>query len=175
MEQYIKAGKVTSTRGLNGEVNVESWCNTLEDFRKFKFFFMNDQFDTLLKFKVEKSKAHKNHIILKLEDINSKEKASKIIGKILYVARENIALKKNEYLLTDLIGLKVINEKCETTCYGIVTDVITRNTKTLIYEITNKEGKKHLIPAIEDFIKEIDIKGKKIKINPIPGLLDNAY
>ena len=173
--EYIKAGKVTSTRGLNGEVNVESWCNTLEDFCKFKFFFMNDQFETLLKFKVEKSKTHKNHIILKLENIDSKEKASKIIGKILYVSRKNIVLKKNEYLLADLIGLKVINKKCETICYGIVTDVITRNTKTLIYEITTKEEKKCLIPAIEDFIKEIDIKNGKIKINPILGILDNAY
>lgn len=112
---------------------------------------------------------------MKLENVDSKEKASEIIGKTLYVGRENINLGNNEYLLTDLINLKVVDANCETTFYGTVTDVITKNTKTLIYEITNKEGKKHLIPAVRDFIKEIDMKNKKIKINLVPGLLDNAY
>ena len=70
---------------------------------------------------------------MKLENVDSKEKASEIIGKTLYVDRENINLGNNEYLRTDLINLKVVDANCETTFYGTVTDVITKNTKTLIY------------------------------------------
>lgn len=175
MYQYIEAGKVTSVRGINGEVKVEPWCNKPSDFCNFKVFFIKISPCNTLEIKAINKKIYKNNILLKLENINSKEKASELVGKILYVKRENINLSKNEYLLADLINLRAVNDEDESVCYGIVTDIIARNTKTLIYEITNKEGKRHLIPGTKNFITKIDTKEGKIKINPIPGLLDNAY
>lgn len=175
MYQYIESGKVTSVRGIEGEIKVEPWCNTPSDFCVFKVFFIKISSCNTLKLKVINKKIYKNNILLKLENINSKEKASELVGKILYVKRENINLSKNEHLLADLINLRAVDVRDESVCYGIVTDIITRNTKTLIYEITNKHGKKHLIPATKEFVTKIDTKEGKIKINPIPGLLNNAY
>ena len=78
-------------------------------------------------------------------------------------------------MLTDLINLKAVYDKNESMCYGIAINIITRKIKTLICEITSKEDKRYFIPATRAFTTKIDPKEGKIKINSIPGLLDNIY
>lgn len=176
MKKYIETGKVISIKGLNGEVKVLPWCNTLPDFCKFKTFFLYDYFGSLTGINVIKSKVYKNLVVLKLENINTAQKAKSLVGKILYVNRESVHLKKDEYLLADLIGLKVVNNKDENLIYGTIKNIITNSTRTNIYEVLSLDGKHHyLIPEVKEIIIKIEPENGVIRINPIDGLLDNAY
>ena len=40
-----------------------------------------------------------------------------------------------------------------------------------VYTVKNNEGKEILLPAIEDVIKDVDIKNKKIIIHLLEGLI----
>jgi len=40
-----------------------------------------------------------------------------------------------------------------------------------LYEVELKDGKKTLIPAVEEFIKSIDTDGKSITVKLIEGLI----
>lgn len=176
MKKYIETGKVTSVKGLNGEVKVLPWCNNLMDLCKFKTLFLHNLPGIFTPVNVANSRVHKNLVILKLEDVNSAEKAKSLVGKILYVNRESMHLKENEYLLVDLIGLKVVNYKNENIIYGTIKNIVTNNTKTNIYEVLSLGGKRHfLIPEIKEIITKIDLKNGVVKINPMEGLLDNTY
>ena len=106
--------------------------------------------------------------IIKLKNIDSRELASSLSKNKLFIYRNQMPeLSDNEYYLVDLIGCLVFGDKKEK--IGIVNDIISLPANDII--IVKKDEKEHLIPLIDDFIKFIDIKNKKIEIIIVPGLL----
>ena len=49
-----------------------------------------------------------------------------------------------------------------------------QNSAQDIYQIKTKSGKEVLIPAVGEFVKEINISEKTVKVSLIPGFLDGA-
>ena len=43
-----------------------------------------------------------------------------------------------------------------------------------VYDVLNENGKHFYIPVIDEVVKNIDIKGGRIDITPIEGLIDDA-
>lgn len=173
MKKYIEVGKVLSTRGVSGEIKVQPWCNRSRDFLKFKKFILDDI--SAKKFNLVRAKLLNNSIIvLKLKDVDSLEEAKNLVNKTLYVDRNDIKLKEDEHFLVDLIGLRVISENKEQT-YGIITDVVTGNTKTDLYEITLENGKRCLIPAVKEIVTKVDLENGIVEVRTIDGLFDNCY
>ena len=52
----------------------------------------------------------------------------------------------------------------------ILEKIIKNNTQEII--VIKNDDKKHLIPYVDEFIKKIDLKNKKIELNLIDGLID---
>ena len=102
------------------------------------------------------------------KDIDSRELASSLCKSKLFIYRKQMPqLSNNEYYLVDLIGCLVCSNENEK--IGIVKDVISLPANDVV--IVEKDKKEHLIPLIDDVVKFIDIKNKKIEIIIIPGLL----
>lgn len=77
-------------------------------------------------------------------------------------------MDEDEYFIFDLIGLVAVDQ--EGRRLGTVSDVI-QNTAQDLYEITADGGAKYLIPAVREFVTEIDLNHGIMKIKPIEGLL----
>ena len=106
--------------------------------------------------------------ILKFKNIDSKESASKLSKKKIFILRHQMPkLNKGEYYLVDLIGCTVLSDKNEK--IGNVDDITSLPANDVI--IVKNDNKEYLIPLIDDIIKFIDIKNKKIEIIVMPGLL----
>ena len=173
-KRYIEVGKVTSTRGLDGEIKVQSWCNSPKDFLKFKEIYLSKEDRN--KFLISYTKILRNgFVVLKLKSCDNLKQSKSLVNSVLYVERDTIKLNEGEHFLADIIGLKVIDSKNEGLIYGVVTDVITGNTKTNLYEIAVQNGKKCLIPAVKEIIVKVDPEKGFLKINLIDGLLNNLY
>lgn len=174
MSNYIEVGKVTSTKGLRGELKVQSWCNTPHDLCKFKELFLNSS--GCEAFIVEKCRTSGDFsAVLKLSGVNSIEKAEGLVNKMLYANREEIALKEGEFLIADLIGVKVVDYDDEGVVYGKVVDIIRGGNKSDLYEVLMKNGQKSLIPAVEEIVKSKDVDEGIVRIKPINGLFECAY
>ena len=52
-----------------------------------------------------------------------------------------------------------------------VSDVI-QNTAQDIFEVEKKDGKKFLVPKVDEFVKNIDAEKKLIEVSLIEGLMD---
>lgn len=76
-------------------------------------------------------------------------------------------MDEDEYFIFDLIGLQA--QKEDGTFLGTVSDVI-QNTAQDLYEITAENGRKYLIPAVREFVTDIDINHGIMRIKPIEGL-----
>ena len=78
--------------------------------------------------------------------------------------------------MRDLIGCRVVNlqEGTETSEeIGVITDVL-QNSAQDIYQVKTEAGKEVLIPAVGEFVKEINIDEKVVKVSLIPGFIHGA-
>ncbi|MBI2359618.1 MAG: 16S rRNA processing protein RimM [Deltaproteobacteria bacterium] len=118
---------------------------------------------------LEASKAHKGHLLIKLEGIDRIDDAEKWVGSILSVTEEALRpLEPGEYYYYEAIGLQVYDTQGR--WLGILTRIWSKEGGDLY--VVQGNAKEYLIPAVREMIEKIDIPGGKIIVNPPPGLLD---
>ena len=167
MEDLLQVGVITTTHGVRGEVKVFPTTDDPARFKKLKNVIL-DTGKEKIDLEVAGVKFFKNMVILKfkgIDDINDVEKYRK---KSLYVTRENaVKLKKNEYFIADLIGLKVESDEGED--LGTLSDVLQTGANDVY--VLSKEGEDDiLLPAIKECVKEVDIENGVILVHLLPGL-----
>ena len=174
MNNYIEAGKVTSTRGLKGEVNVQSWCNTPKDLCKFKDLFL-DSSGFFRIYTLSARVVGEALVVFKFRNIDTINDAKGLVNKVLYASRQDIKLEDGEYLISDIIGLKVVNCNNLNEVYGRVNDVIKCCNRPDLYEVLLESGKKVLIPAVEEIVRSKSINEGVVRVFPLEGIFDNVY
>ncbi len=124
----------------------------------------------MLPLEVEQVKFFKNMVILKFKGYDRIEDIMGFKGKNLYVTRENaVRLKKDEYFIADLIGMKVYTE--DEAYFGELTEVITTGAND-VYEVQMENGKDVLIPAIGQCILNVDVENETMQVHLLEGLLE---
>lgn len=169
MEDLLQIGVITSTHGIKGEVKVFPTTDDNNRFKKLKECYIEWKGE-MIPVKSKSCKFFKNMVILGFEDYDSINDIEKYKQCKLYVDREHaIALQKDEYFVTDLIGLKVVDE--DGNLLGELTEVIPTGAND-VYVITDNTGKELLLPAIKDCIREIQLEKQEITVRLMKGLVD---
>ena len=170
MKQFIEIGKIINTHGVKGAVKVEPWCDTPAVLSKMKriYFAPKVSGDGFAETAVLSGSVQKDKVLLTLHGIDTVEAAITLKNTVIYANREDIPVKKGAFLITDLIGLSVIDANSGKV-YGKLTDVIQGGSGD-IYDIKTENGSA-LMPAVKEFVKEIKLD-EGIYITPIKGIFD---
>ena len=169
MNNILQVGAVTSTHGLAGEVKVFPTTDDPKRFKKLKQVLLDTGKD-MLPLGVEHVKFFKNMVILKFKGYDRIEDIMGFKGKNLYVTRENaVRLKKDEYFIADLIGMKLYTE--DEAYLGELTEVITTGAND-VYTVRMENGKDVLIPAIGQCILNVDVEHETMQVHLLEGLLE---
>lgn len=171
MKKYLETGKIVALHGIRGEVRCQYYsdtadflCDIAEDCGLYLDKSGNKSID------VSRAYPHKNVVIMKIEGVDSPEAAQPLIGKTLYVDREDIELEEGTYFIQDIIGLTVFDADSGE-CYGKITDVY-QNGATDVYSIRKENGTELMFPCIPEIVLETDIENGKMIIRPLEGLFD---
>ena len=164
---YLEAGQIVGTHGVRGEVRVQPWCDSPQQFATFKKLYWDANGKQPVKVK---GRPHKNIALVVLDGITTVEAAQVLRGKMLYVDRKDLKLPKDRYLVQDLIGLTVVDADTGET-YGTLTDV-SQTGANAVYHMATDKGE-ILIPAIPDVVVEINLKKDVLRLRPMKGLLDD--
>lgn len=161
-EKMIFVGKIIGTFGIKGELKVYSESDFLAyRFRKDATIFLVSKKEQI-KVNVLSMRKHKNNVLLSIHNLNDINLVEKYIGYDIYVDALDVPpLKDDEYQLDNLIDLDVYDE--EDYYLGKVVDFI-EVPQGYIMDVRN-EGKKTLIPFVDEFI--IDILEDKIIVKVI--------
>ncbi len=161
-------GTVSKLHGYKGDVNIYT-NNTLFNFNLINYFLI-DQKNTLVPYFITQARRTKNHIILvNFEDINSENEAKKILKKEVYLPIKLIPKNsQNETSDKQLIGFKVIDIMLAE--LGKISYINSKTAQKLIYVCKN--GKEFSFPLHKQFVKEIDIKARIMRVK-IPKELLN--
>lgn len=110
-----------------------------------------------------------NKWTVELQEITNKTEAGKLKNGLIKVRRDILGISDDEYLLNDLMDMKVIELK-NNECIGKVTDIF----ETAAHDILVVEDDKSesMIPDIDEFIKKIDFENRIIYVELIDGMRD---
>lgn len=168
MEDLLKVGILSSTHGVHGEMKVFPTTDDVKRFKKLKEVML-EKGSEYLPLEIEGVKFFKQFVILKFKGYDSINDIEKFKGMGIYVTRDNaVPLKKDEYFMADLIGLKVFDDSGE--ALGELTDVMQTGAND-VYVIGLKDGGELLIPAIKQCILSIDIDEGIMKVHLLKGLM----
>ena len=163
--EKIKIGKIVNTVGLKGEVKVYNYSDSIEIYETIESIYVEDRLTV-----IENVRAQKNMVILKLEGADDRNAAEALRGKELYITEDDLPeLPEGQYYVRDLIGMSVTEE--DGNLLGHVTDVL-QNTAQDIFEVESENGKKLLIPMVDQFVLDIDAEKREITVRLIEGMLD---
>lgn len=154
----ISIGKIVNTHGLKGEIRIISDFKYKNDiFKKDNIVYIDNE-----KYIINSYRYHKIYDMITLVDIKTIEQAEEFKGLNIYINKDDY--KFNGYLDEDLIGLEVYDKY---NYKGKVIEILKTNKNDLLVI----DGiKRHMVPNIDEFVKEVDLDNNKIYIEYIRGL-----
>lgn len=151
MENKIYIGYITSYFGLKGEVKVKSDTNN-----KQKVFALgNGIFIDNKRYIISKSNLN-NKIIIALDGFNSIEDIEPFIKKDIYVTRESVNLSDDEYLLSELMGMEIIDNNIS---LGYVKEIL------LSKKVNYIKNGNLIIPLSKPYLAKVDVINRKVYVN----------
>lgn len=149
----IIIGKYVNTHGIKGEIRIKSNFPYKDKVFKIGNEIIIDKPYTITSYRV-----HKDYDMVTLEGINSINDIIHLKNSLVYIERDKY-LDNNDYLDSDLIGFKLVNNELNL----VVTDISYINDKKKLLVSENK-----LIPF--ELIDKIDYSNKIIFIKDVIGL-----
>lgn len=167
-KEYLECARVLSAHGVKGAVKLEVYCDSVKVLTSQKRIFSLEGSE-YTQHEIKSAFAMGEYAVLSIEGIETREDAQAKKGKLFYLHRSDIPVKKGEMLIADMIGLPVVDFNTGT-LYGEITDVFDVP-RGKIYTVKTPEGREVLYPSNREFVKEITADGG-MKITPIPGFFD---
>ncbi|MCL4459153.1 MAG: ribosome maturation factor RimM [Chloroflexi bacterium] len=161
---HLIIGRIIAPWGLKGEIKVEILTDFPDRFFNLTVVYVGEKQQP---YHVEGVGRHKSFIILKLRGCDTREMAEKLRGQLLQVPLDQaVKLPEGHYYWYQIGGLEVWTTDGE--FLGLVSEV-TRTGSNDIYVVKGRRGT-ILLPAIEDVVKSIDLAGRRILVERMPGL-----
>ena len=168
MKQYLETAKIVATHGIRGEVRCQYFCDSAEFLCEFDELYLDKNGEKPVE--IARAYPHKNVVIMKIDGIDTVEDAQKLIGKTLYMDRDDVELPEDVYFIQDIIGL-VVKDIDSGEVYGKISEVY-QNGATDVYSIKKENGTELMFPYIDEVVKKIDIEAGEMLIKPLEGLFD---
>ena len=135
-----------------------------------KMIILGDTFNNYYELNVSSVRFHKHFAIVKFKEFQTVNDVEEFKGCDLYLSKEEVEenLANDEYLISDLIGMDVYDE--DGSCVGVIT-AIGENLANDLLSVKDGNGKEHLVPFVKEIVPVVDLKGRKVVINNIEGLI----
>lgn len=159
--EYLETGEIVNTHGIAGEVKLLAWSDSPEFLLDFKTLYVDGK-----PLEVQTARAHKNTLLVRFRGYGDVNAAMALKGKRVSIARKDAKLAPGKFFLADLIGLTVKDEAGETV--GTLKEVLTPSIQN-VYVVEGPDGA-HMIPAVPEFVKRVDIDGGEMVVSLIEGM-----
>lgn len=160
----LSAARVSKLFGVEGGVLLNLYTTFPDDFSTEEPLFVKIDSLAVPLFCDRFERRGKTSAKVTFADIDSDRRAEELVGRELSLEREEEV--SDEFFLEDLIGFGVKVDKTR----GRITDFYDNEANPL-FEI-EVDGRRILIPAVEEFIAGIDFKSRTIRMVLPEGLLD---
>lgn len=163
-EEVFRIGRLGKTHGVKGEVSFQFDDDVFN--RVDCDYLVLDIDGILVPFFIEEYRFRSDSVaLMKFEDIDTQQRAAELTGCDVYFPRALADEDDSEVSFSMLVGFDLIDEDSGKTIGRIA--AIDDSTVNLLFEL--EDGR--LIPANDDLIHHIDMKGKTITMDLPEGIL----
>lgn len=164
MVNRIQVGKIANTHGIRGVVKVIPLTSDKNRYEDLNEVYVGEE-----KLHIEDVWYKKDTVMVKFKEYDNINDVLCYKNKFITIDEKDlIDLDENEFFIFQLIGLKVYLVNGE--YLGDVIEVLQPGAND-VYVIKTEKGEV-LIPAVKEIVKSVDIKEKKIIIDPIEGMIE---
>lgn len=173
-QNLLLVGSIGKTHGLKGEVKVIPETDDPSRFEDLDTVFVGPDAEQARPHPVASVRYQQSKrgttVLLKLEDIDTVEAAEALRNRLVFAREEDLPpLDDDEFFLHDLLDLKVVTEDGD--AIGTVKDILELRGHEVI--VVDRPGQSDaLIPAVPEFIVDIDFDEQTLIVQLIDGLLD---
>lgn len=162
MSEPIRVGQIVGAFGIRGQVKVKPLTDFIERFDVGRRLRLQGDWIT-----VKACAEHKGSLIMSLSGVTDRNRAEALQWQYLEaIADERPDLDEDEFLTSDLIGLKAIDDQGNT--LGTVRAV----QRYPAHDVLVVDAV--LVPAVSEFVVRVDLEAKTITLRPIPGMFEEA-
>lgn len=167
----VAVGRVSSPHGVRGELSVFPLTDFPERFQAMDSIdlYRGDVLVRTLSVKRVRFNEGRDSLILESE-LRDRDEAAALSGALILIdAEDRVELPEGHFWVDDLIGLKA--EDMEGRPLGTVENILSAGANET-YEIRDFEGRLHYVPAVEAFVRDIDLERGRLRVSLIEGLWD---
>jgi len=161
----FKLGKITSPVGIKGEVRVYSYLDDISRFSDIEKVYIEGENEFR---DVERARVDKNTVVIKLSGVDDRNASESLRNKYLVIPKDMYELPEDTYFIDELIGMEVFDDKGNHV--GKISDV-NQNSRQDLYVINTGE-KTFLLPAVGEFILDVDVENNKMVVKLVDGIVD---
>ena len=167
-DEWVVVGEIVGVFGVRGEVKVRPLSDFAERFAVGATLYLGDDHTPHT---ITKARLRPGSHVLGLSGIESANDAERLRGRTLYVPADALASPApDQFFQHDVIGLRV--EHINGQPLGVITEVLTMGPYDT-YVVRDAQGAERLLPAVKEFIKQVDLAAGVMRVAPIPGLFDD--
>ncbi|QDP40154.1 ribosome maturation factor RimM [Radiobacillus deserti] len=169
--QFFNVGKIVNTHGIRGEVKVVRITDFEERFEKGQtLYWVSPEGGEPVSLTIDGHRIHKQFDLLHFESYDSINDVERFKNGLLKVDESQLTqLEEGEYYYHQIIGCEVETEEGE--YLGKIKEILSPGAND-VWVVQRPKQKDLLIPYIEEIVVDINVNEKKVKINPMEGLLD---
>jgi len=166
-EEYVLIGKIVGAHGINGNLKIVSFAETLEIFEKGSSIVLRGPDGSCIKSTIGWVKPHGRAALLSLAGVSSRSRVEELIGWELVIEKNRLPqLEAGVYYWSQLIGLDVVTE--EGGYLGKI-DAIVQTGSNDVYVVKHGE-RETLIPALEKVVTAVNLANRQMRVQWPEGL-----
>ena len=162
--EKIKIGRIVNAVALRGEVKVYNYSGYKERYEELDRIIVENT-----EYEIEKVRYQQEMVILKLAGVDNRNDAEAMKNKDVFITEEDLdELPDDTFYIRDLIGLQAVDDSGR---IGIVKDVLQPSAQD-VYVIKTDSGRDILVPAVKEFVKEVNLEEGFIRLSLIEGKIE---
>jgi 16S rRNA processing protein RimM len=170
--QRLVVGRIVTAHGIVGECAVEVLSDAPERFAPGASLDAGDPEDeaVLRVLTVVKSRQHQKKLLVKFREVTDRNGAEALRGTLLSIpAVEAVPTEEGRFYPHQLEGMAVVNESGVR--LGTLHEVLA-NPASDIWVVRTPQGRRVMVPAVTEFVRDVDLSSGRIVLAPIGGMFD---
>lgn len=169
-DQLFRLGNISKLHGYKGEVVAVLDVDDPTDYYSLKNVYIELK-NQIIPFQIKEILVFNqpDKPIIRFLDIDTEQKAMELLNCDLYLPLDMLPeLEGNKFYFHEVIDFKVIDQQFGN--IGLIKSIIPTSNYGILQVFCN--GKEILIPAVDEFIIEVNKKSRQMLINAPDGLID---
>ena len=158
----LMVGRIVKAHGIRGEVVVYPESDHPQRFAKGSTSHAGDEL-----FTIEASRPHHTMLLVRFREVADRNGAESLRGTELWIPGEQAApLPEGSFYPHQLVGASVVTED------GRALGMLVRVDENPAHDlwVVEHDGREVLVPAVKEFVRSVDVDGKRIVLDPPDGM-----